>query len=339
MGDVLSNLWVILFGLGVLAFIVVAGIRVGVTFLIRRLASLIFITLCISFITFILGYFAPGDVVYIQLGQHYNPHTAMQLRHFYGLDLPWYVQYAHYLGGLLHFDLGSSWIDETKTVNQILSLYLPASIELGVGGTILSVVMGVPLGVASAIRTNTWFDTTNQFIALVAYVLPVFVIIPFYDVAIIFLHNLGVWTLATSGWGTWDTELAPILIFAIDSYGYYVRFTRSVLLEELSKDYIRTARAKGLTEAVVIWRHAFRNTLIPLLTAIGPELGSVVGGLFIIESLMNVPGIGFEGLVAITSHDVPVIQGTTIILAVSIVFANFVTDVAYGFADPRIKTN
>ncbi|MEO7003363.1 MAG: ABC transporter permease [Ktedonobacterales bacterium] len=335
----LSNLPVILFGIGVLAFMVITGIRVGINFLIRRLASLVFVTLGVSFITFMLGYFAPGDVVLLQLGQHYNPVLAAQLRHFYGLDLPWYAQYGRYLGGLLHFDLGFSWVDESKSVSEILSLYLPASIELGVGGTILSIVLGVPLGVWTAVRASSWFDTTTQFIALVAYVLPIFVIIPLYDVATVYLHNLGLPTLAVAGWGTWDTELAPIIIFAVDSFGYYVRFTRSVLMEELSRDYVRTARAKGLSESAVVWRHAFRNTLIPLLTAVGPELGSVVSGLFIIESLMNIPGIGFEGLVAITSHDVPLIQGTVIVLAASIVFANLVTDVAYGFADPRVKSN
>ena len=337
MSTFLSNLpafIVLLVFVGILVFI---GFRLGVGFVIRRLAGLVFVLLGVTFITFILGYFAPGDIVTLQLGQHPNPVAAAHLRVFYGLNLPWWEQYLRYVGGLLHFNLGYSWQDYTKSVWDILSLYLPASVELGVGGSILSIVVGVPLGVWAAVRANSRFDTAVQTIGLVFYALPTFVIIPFYFIAMIYLHNQGLPSLATSGWGTWDSEIAPISIFAIGSFAYYVRLTRSSMIEVLRQDYVRTARAKGLSERVVIFRHAFRNALIPLLTAIGPALAYVVSGLFIIEELMNIPGIGSAGLIAIVSHDFPVVEGTVILLAVAIVFMNLVTDVAYGFVDPRVK--
>ncbi|MEO7000450.1 MAG: ABC transporter permease [Ktedonobacterales bacterium] len=324
--------------LGFVGFLTVAALRVGVTFVVRRLASLVFIVLCISFITFTLSLAVPSDTVYAQLGNHYRPVLATQLRHYYGLDLPWYVQYLQYLDGILHFDFGYSWVDSTQSVVSIFARYLPASLELGIWGTVLTLVMGAPLGLLSSVRANSWVDSSIQFVAMLLYILPTFVLIPFFEIAMIALNNQGLPALATSGWGTWDTEIGPILLFAAGSFGYYVRLTRSTMLEELGKDYIRAARAKGLTERVVLWRHAFRNTLIPLVTSLGPALGGLVGGLFIVEGLFNIPGIATEELAAIGSHDVPVIVGTTILLSTAVVFMNVVTDVSYGFVDPRVKS-
>ncbi len=338
MGSLLNNLPALVFLLALIGFCVFVGFRLGVRFLIRRLAGLVFVVLGVSFITFILGYLAPGGVVYAQLGQHYSPARGAQLRHIYGLDLPWYEQYAHYLNNLLHLSLGTSWLNSSQTVLDILGLYLPASLQLGLWGAGLAVVVGVPLGLFAAVRANSRFDTTIQGIALILYALPSFVIIPFYDLAMINMHNLFGYSLATSGWGTLDSMIAPITIFGLGIFAYYLRITRSSMIEVLRQDYVRTARAKGLKERVVVWRHAFRNALIPLLTAIGPALAFAVAGVFIIEELFNIPGIGNRGLQAITSQDYPVVQGTVILLAFAVVLMNLVTDVAYGFADPRVKT-
>jgi len=338
MGSLLNNLPALVFLLALIGFCVFVGFRLGVRFLIRRLAGLVFVVLGVSFITFILGYLAPGGVVYSQLGQHYSPARGAQLRHLYGLDLPWYEQYARYLNDLLHLSLGTSWMNSSQSVLDILSIYLPASIQLGLWGVGVAVIVGVPLGLFAAVRANSRFDTTIQAISLILYALPTFVIIPFYDLAMINLHNLGLYSLATSGWGTLDSEIAPITIFALGIFAYYLRITRSSMIEVLRQDYVRTARAKGLKERVVVWRHAFRNALIPLLTAIGPALAFAVAGVFIIEYLFNIPGIGNRGLQAITSQDYPVVQGTVILLAFAVVLMNLVTDVAYGFADPRVKT-
>ncbi|HUY76674.1 MAG TPA: ABC transporter permease [Ktedonobacterales bacterium] len=339
MGSLLSNLPALVFLLALIGFCVFVGFRLGVRFLIRRLAGLVFVVLGVSFVTFILGYLAPGGVVYAQLGQHYTVARGDQLRHLYGLDLPWYEQYAHYLNQLLHLSLGTSWLNSGQTVFQILGIYLPASLELGLWGAGLAIVVGVPLGLLAAVRANTRFDTAIQALALILYALPTFVIIPFYDLAMVNLHSHGLYSLATSGWDSLDQKIAPITIFALGIFAYYLRITRSSMIEVLRQDYVRTARAKGLKERVVVWRHAFRNALIPLLTAIGPALAFAVAGVFIIEYLFNIPGIGNRGLQAITSQDYPVVQGTVILLAFAVVLMNLVTDVAYGFADPRVKTS
>lgn len=337
MDQILSNLPVLIIAVLLIGFLVYTGFRIGPRFLIRRIAGLVFVVLGVTFVTFILGYFAPGDVVVNQLGVHYTVQGARALRHLYGLDQPWFVQYGTYLNQLLHFDLGRSWLNYSETVWSILSLFVPVSATLGLSSLALAICMGIPLGMIAAVRANTRYDTVIQTFSLVFFALPSFVIIPFYQLAMIWLNNQGLPHLQVSGWGTWDTMLAPIIITAINSFAGYLRFTRTSLLEVLRQDYVRTARAKGLSERLVLWRHAFKNALLPLITITGPSIGFVVTGLFITENLFNIPGIGQEGINAIISRDFPVVQGITILLAVTVALMNLVTDVVYGLIDPRIK--
>lgn len=338
MDTLLSDAAAILIVVAVLAVLVFSGLRLGIRFLLRRLVGLVFVVIGVTFITFIMGYFAPGNAVYTQLGQHYTKEAYDQLTRFYGLNLPWYQQYLNFLGRLLHLDLGYSYISDADTVWTILQRYVPASAQLGISGVLLAVLVGVPTGVVAAVRARTRVDSTLQGIALVLYALPSFVLIPIYDLAMVWLHSQGLPSLAVSGWGSPDTMIAPIVIFGASIFAYYVRLTRASMLEVLQQDYVRTARAKGMRERIVVWRHAFRNALIPLLTAVGPALAFAVVGVFIVEVLFNIPGIGTETVAAITQRDFPVVQGTVILLSVAIVIMNLVTDVAYGFADPRIKT-
>jgi ABC-type dipeptide/oligopeptide/nickel transport system permease component len=338
MGELLSTATPAIIAIVVLALLIFAGFRLGMRFLIRRLVGLVFVVIGVTFITFLMGFFAPGNAVYTQLGQHYTREAYAQLTHFYGLDLPWYQQYGNFLGRLLHFDLGYSYINDADSVWTILQRYVPASAQLGISGVLLALLVGVPTGVVAAVRARTRVDSALQGIALVLYALPSFVIIPIYDLAMVWLHTQGLPSLAVSGWGSPETMIAPIVIFGASIFAYYVRLTRSSMLEVLQQDYVRTARAKGMRERVVIWRHAFRNALIPLLTAVGPALAFAVVGVFVVEVLFNIPGIGTETVAAITQRDFPVVQGTVILLSVAIVLMNLATDVAYGFADPRIKS-
>ena len=315
-----------------------AGIRVGPRFLIRRIAGIIFVLFGVTFITFILGYFAPGNAVLTQTGGHAPRQVIQHLLHLYGLDLPWYEQYARFLNQLLHFNLGYSYIDVSQTVGAILGRYVPISAQLGVTAVVLAVLLGVPLGLYAAVRSNTRYDTSIQTMSLVFYALPTFVLIPLYQLLMITLHQNHLPSLAVTGWESWDAMVGPILIFGAGIFAFFLRITRASMLEVLRQDYVRTARAKGLTERRVIWRHAFRNALVNLLTAIGPALAFAVGGVFVVELLFNIPGIGVASLQAINNRDYPVVQGTVILIAVAIAFANLVTDIAYGLVDPRIKT-
>jgi peptide/nickel transport system permease protein/oligopeptide transport system permease protein len=320
---------------GVCAF---AGIRVGPRFLIRRLAGVIFVLFGVTFITFILGYFAPGNAILSQLGGHAPLYIIHRLEAAYGFNLPWYEQYARFLNGLVHFDLGYSYIDKSRTVTSMLAGYVPTSAQLGITATVLAVLVGVPLGLYAAVRSNSAYDTSIQTVSLVFFALPTFVLIPLYQLANIKLHEANLPSFSVTGWDTWDAMVGPILIFGAGIFAFFLRITRASMLEVLRQDYVRTARAKGLRESRVIWWHAFRNALINLLTAIGPALAFAVGGVFVVELLFNIPGIGVESLQAINQRDYPVVQGTVILIAVAIAFANLVTDIAYGLVDPRIKT-
>jgi len=320
---------------GVCAF---AGIRVGPRFLIRRIAGVIFVLFGVTFITFILGYFAPGNAVLIQTQGKGGGALLQHLLDLYGLNLPWYEQYARFLNGLLHFDLGYSYIDVTQRVSDILGRYVPVSAQLGVTAVVLAVLVGVPLGLYAAVRSNTAYDTSIQTMSLVFYALPTFVLIPLYQLLMITLKQNNLPSLAVTGWDSWDAMVGPILIFGAAIFAFFLRITRASMLEVLRQDYVRTARAKGLSERRVIWLHAFRNALINLLTAIGPALAFAVGGVFVVELLFNIPGIGSFSLQSINNRDYPVVQGTVILIAVAIAFANLMTDIAYGLVDPRIKT-
>ena len=317
-----------------------------VQFLIRRFIGLIFVVIGVTFITFIMGYFAPGDPIRTLLGSHFNPIVYTQLKHSYGLDLPWYQQYFNYLTGLLRLDFGTSFHYQGRAVWDIVQGGLPFSLELGLWGLALTLVIGVPLGIISALRANTWVDTASTGMALVFYSLPTFVTAVFLQVIIVQLHiHVGLaWPVA--GWGipwhyTWDDitfKLGPILVYASVGFAYFTRLTRTTMLEVLRQDYVRTARAKGLREQAVIYRHAFRNAMIPLITALGFSIGLLVAGVFFIEQVFNIPGIGQVGLVAIGDRDYPVIQATTVLFAVGVVIGNLISDLLYTAVDPRIKS-
>ena len=320
----------------VVAVFVFGGIRIGLRFVIRRLAGLIFVMLGVSFITFILGYITPGSAVDLLCSKCTATKLAA-LYHFYGLDQPWYVQYWHFLSNLLHFDLGLSFEIRGLRVSDILSSGIPISAQIGLLAVILQVIIGVPIGIYAAVRAGKWSDTVLMTIALMIFALPTFVIIPFYQLLMVALSQHNLPFLPVSGWGQPINYIAPVGILALVGLGFYARLTRTTMLEVLGQDYVRTARAKGLSERVVVYRHAFRNSLVPLVTAIGPGLAFIVGGAFFTETLFNIPGIGFMAVSAIQTKDMPVVQGTVMIVAAAVAVMNLIVDVVYGILDPRIK--
>jgi len=316
-----------------------------VQFLIKRFIGLIFVVVGVTFITFILGYFAPGDPIRDLLGTHFNETTYLALKHAYGLDLPWYQQYLNFLGNLFRLRFGYSFQYQNRSVASILAEGVPVSAELGFWALVIAVGVGVPLGILSALRANTWLDTVNMGTMLVFYALPSFVLAVFAQVLIVTidLHTGGSWPV--SGWGNpWQYtpsdisfKLVPILVFAAGLVAFIARITRASMLEVLRQDFVRTARAKGLSERAVIYRHALRNGLIPLLTVIGVLLGTLVTGAFFIENIFNIPGIAYETIISIGTRDYPVIQATVVVLAVGVVIGNLLADIFYSLADPRIK--
>lgn len=314
-------------------------------FLVKRFIGLIFVVIGVTFITFVLGLNAPGDPIRDMLGQHFSLPVYNSLRHAYGLDLPWYQQYFNFLVNMFHFNFGYSFKYQNRPVMDILASGVPVSAELAFWALVLQVGVGIPMGIFSALKANTWIDTTNMGVILVLYSIPVFVLGVFAQVLIVWFdqHTGASWPV--SNWGpAWQYtpadisfKLVPILVFAAGGIAYIARLSRASMLEVLKQDFVRTARAKGLREQVVIYRHALRNALIPLLTVVGFLLGTLVTGAFFIENIFNIPGIGYETIQSISDRDYPVIQATVVLLAVGVVIGNMLADIFYSVADPRIK--
>src|SRR5712691_13028380 len=298
-----------------------------VQFLIKRLIGVIFVVIGVTFITFTMGYFAPGDPIRTMMGSHFDPVLYVQLKHAYGLDQPFFVQYWHFLQGLFTFNFGLSFEYPNRPVWDILKDGVPVSMELGFWALVLEVLIGIPIGIISALKANSWIDTTNMGIVLVMYSLPVFVFAVFYQVIVvqIDIHTGAQWPVAN--WGNpWQYTLSdltfkigPIVILALAGVAYLARLTRTSMLEVLRQDYVRTARAKGLRERAVIYRHALRNALIPLVTILGLSLGLIITGTFFLENIFNIPGIGGVTLAATQYRDYPVILSTAVLLEVAVV--------------------
>ncbi|WP_376794602.1 ABC transporter permease [Thermogemmatispora sp.] len=316
-----------------------------IQFLIKRLIGLVFVVIGVTFITFIMGYFAPGDPIRTMLGEHFSPQLYAQLKHAYGLDLPWYQQYWNFLVHLAHFDFGYSFKTQGRPVWDILRDGVPVSMELALWALVIYLLIGVPVGIISALKANTWVDTLNMGIMLVLYAMPIFVFCVLVQVLIVFIdQETGAgWPVANWGepwhytWSDIQFKLAPVLVFGLAGAAYFARITRTSMLEVMRQDYIRTARAKGLSERLVIYRHALRNALIPLITVTGVTLGFTITGAFLIENIFNIPGIGTITVSSVLDRDYPVIQATTVLLAVGVVLGNLLADIAYTLVDPRIK--
>ena len=327
----------------ILAFFVYTGIRVGPTFLIKRLAGLVFVVIGVTFITFILGFFGAGPngatAVVNQCGIHCTPNVLVSLENFYHLRDPWYEQYGGFLTRLLHLDLGFSFNNRERTITSILASGVPVSVSLQVEAIILQLLVGVPLGIYAALRAGSRFDTSTSGVTLLLYSMPSYILILIFQVAMVRLAQRGLPHLPIYGWnGPFAIEaVAPVVIISAIGMAFFMRLTRTTMLEVLGQDYIRTARAKGLQERVVIYRHALRNAMIPLVTALGPILAFSVSGAFFVETFFQIPGIGYAAVNSIQSYDLPVIQGVVLIGAVAVVVMNLVADVTYGILDPRIK--
>ncbi len=304
---------------------------------VRRGLSLIFVIFSITFLTFVVGYLAPGDPVQVLMGPRRDPELYQRLRHRYGLDRPWYEQYWTYVTRLARGDLGLSYVYQERPVARILGAGIPVSVALGGMALALSLLLGVPAGVLSALRQNSWIDRSNMTVMLALYSIPSFVLITVVQLIDVALFRAGLPHLPVAGWGTPAHAVLPVLVLSAASLGYIARLTRASMLEVLRQDYIRTAQAKGLRRRQINYGHALRNALLPLVTVIGPSIALLVTGAFVVENLFAVPGVGYIAIQSIGQRDYPVIQATTVVVATAMVVMNLVTDLVYTFLDPRIR--
>ena len=253
----------------------------------------------------------------------------------YHLNDPLYVQYGHYLWDILHFDLGPSYRYEGMTVNQLIASGFPASLMVGSIAILLALVVGIPAGIVSALRRGRWQDRTAMVLATLGITIPNFVI------ATILVYFFAYrWGWVTVGfWEGLPTALLPAITLAGYPTAFISRLTRSSMLEVLQQDYIRTAYSKGLRERAVVYIHALRNAIIPVVTYLGPLIAGILTGSFVVEQVFGVPGLGTFFVTSISNRDYTTIMGVTIFYSALLVSLNLVVDICLGFIDPRIKLN
>jgi peptide/nickel transport system permease protein len=317
-----------------------------IRYITRRLLWMVALLFLISGLTFIVFYALPSaDPALLRAGRMPNPQLVEQIRHQLGLDQAWYVQYWRYMKNLvLHFDLGYSYQNNVSVKQQIFDR-LPATISLTVGAAIIWLVSGIAIGTISAVRRGKLIDRLSMGGALVAISAPVYwlglVALYFFADDIGKLHvfpGAGSYAPITEDPTRWFTSLIlPWLVLAASFAAFYARLLRGNLIETMSEDYIRTARAKGLSERRVILRHGLRGAITPVVTAAGLDIGILLGGAILTETVFNIPGIGRLVFESIQDSDLPMIQGTVLLGAFFIIFANLVVDVLYAFLDPRVR--
>ena len=304
-------------------------------YVIRRLMWTPVLLLAVSLMTFALGRFGPGDPVQIWMGQYANPEVAERLREQYGLDRPFFVQYGIYVKDALQGDLGESFQYRGRSVSELLRSRMWVSAQLNAAAMIIAVGLGIPLGFFTALKQGTWLDTATVSATLLLMSVPVFLTAP----GMLIVFALWLDLLPTHGWGGFFDQriIMPALVMGVPGIAFLTRLTRASTLEVLSQEYVRTARAKGLTEMTVRHRHIMRNALIPIFTMLGLSLATLVTGTFIVEGFFGIPGMGRLAIESLFARDYPIIMALTLIIAVAFVIANLIVDLGYRLIDPRIR--
>lgn len=309
-------------------------------FLIRRLLLAIPILLLVSIMSFLLIHLIPGDPALVILGPEAPPDAVEAMRRRLGLDRPLPVQYAAWLGNVLRGDLGDSLVNNMP-VTKILMDRLPATVHLTVGAFLVAVLVAVPVGVVSAVRRASLPDYLGTLFALTGLSVPNFwlgiLLILYFSVRLGWLPAGGFVPLWEDPGRSLLLLLLPVLTTGLRESAVVTRQVRSSMLEVLHADYVRTARAKGLNERVVIYRHALRNALIPVVTVSGLQVAGLMGGLIITETIFAIPGVGRVILDAILTRDFVTLQGAVLVAAVSVVLVNILVDILYALLDPRIR--
>ena len=317
-----------------------------VRYIVRRLLWVVVLLFLVTFLTFIIFYTLPSaDPAQLRAGRQPNPELVQQIRENLGLSDPWYQQYFNYTKDLvLHFDLGYSYQNNYAVKDQIFDR-LPASISLAIGAAVVWLLLGITIGVISAVRSRSVLDRALMGVALVAISAPVYWLglVALY----LFSNDIGQFPLfmgagsyvpfSEDPWLWFGSLIMPWFVLAAAFAAFYARLVRGSMIEVMSEDYIRTARAKGLSERRVIYRHGLRSAITPVVTAAGLDIGILLGGTILVETVFNVPGVGRLAFDAIQNADLPMIQGTVLIGAFFIIIANLVVDVLYAFLDPRVR--
>ena len=315
-------------------------------YIIRRLLWSGVLLFVISFVVYAVFYLLPSaDPALLRAGRNPDPDLVKEIRATLGLDKPWYVQYWYYIRDLIfHFDFGTSYQNNVEVRGEIFSR-LPATMSLAIGGAVVWLLVGIPIGILSAVKRGTFVERLFMSGALIAISAPVY----WLGLVSIYLFSKDIGRVpifdATGAYvDLWDDPakwfsslVLPWMVLATAFAAVYARFMRSNLVDVLDEDYIRTARAKGLSERRVVFRHGVRSAVTPIVTIFGLDLGILFGGAILTETVFNIPGIGRTAFDAIQKSDLPIVQGTVLLGALAIILFNLIVDIVYAFLDPRVR--
>ena len=299
----------------------------------KRLIFVLPVVWAVVTLVFLLIHIVPGDPVRNALGDNATEAQVAELKHKLGLDLPLAQQYANYWRGVVRGDLGVSLSNPDDQVLEKIVARYPATLELTLAGLLVAILIAIPLGVTAGRHQGTWIDNVASVVALLGISTPGFVLGPL----MVYVFALKLDLFPVSGRGGIEYLVLPAVTMGVALAAILTRMVRSSVIEELSEDYVRTARAKGLSENRVIYRHVLKNGLIPVVTVLGLQFGVLLAGAIITETIFSWPGLGRLTVDAINARDYPMVQGCILMIALTYIVANLVTDLAYRLLDPRIK--
>ena len=300
--------------------------------LVKRLALVLPVVWAVVTLVFLLIHIVPGDPVRNSLGENATEQQLIELRQKLGLDLPLSQQYVNYWKGLLRGDLGASLVSGEDVFEKIMSRY-PATIQLALAGLVVAILIAVPLGVTAGSNQGKWLDNVASVVSLLGISTPGFVLGPL----MVYLFAIKLDLLPVGGRDGLESLILPAITMGAALAAILTRMVRSSVIEELGEDYVRTARAKGLSEGQVIYKHVLKNGLIPVVTVLGLQFGVLLAGAIITETIFSWPGLGRLTVDAINARDYPIVQGCILMIALTYIVANVLTDFAYRLLDPRIK--
>jgi ABC-type dipeptide/oligopeptide/nickel transport system permease component len=304
-----------------------------ITYISQRLLQAIPVLIGISILSFLMLHLVPGDPVEVFAGDKpLTPERAAELRHQYGLDRPLVVQYVDYASHALRGDLGVGLRSQQPVLQSILDV-LPGTVQLTLAALTIAAILGVTLGIMAAVSHGSWFDTAIMALAMLGISTPVF----YSSLLLILLFSFTLTLLPATGQGRLEHLIMPAAALGLASAAVLARLVRSSMLEVLGQEYVTTARAKGLAPRLVVIRHALRNALIPAVTMLGLQLGALLGGAVVTETIFSRPGIGRLAVDGILNRDFPLVQGTVLFAATTYVLVNLLVDVSYVVIDPRIR--
>ncbi len=302
-----------------------------IIYIIKRIMASIGVILGMAFLVMLIMDIIPGDPAAMMLGENATPEMIQELRHQMGLDQPLLLRYVSYIGNVIQGDLGRS-AREMAPVAKLIGDTLPNTLILTASGMFLTLIVGIPLGLISGARSGSWIDHLSRLVSLLGLCMPVFWI----GLILIYLFSFRLAWFPVGGSGSFAHLVLPAVTLAAYTIASIARMTRSNIMEVLSEDYIRTARAKGLAYWMVVWRHGFRNALIPIVTVFGMQMGNLMGGAILTETVFSWPGLGRLMIGAIMDRDYLLLQGTILVFSAAYIFINLLVDLSYGIIDPRI---